>query len=378
MNQIEPDHPLYEWAECYAAWRNPRVRLRVGAASVGWGLLGASSVAARAFLPALRSQPPAQGSDQVASAWAGAIFSHNDRLAAHFADANQIPTVAVNLTDLLDRHDIQCVYVSSHPRHHYPLVMAALAAGKHVLCEPPLALTLDEAQTLVLAAADRGRVLGVNFTARANPAVQTLREWLRTDRLGDLLGARVSNTALLPPQQQSWRLQPTGGGIIFDRTVHDLDVVRFLFADEVATLYGAAGPVILSQSARTQVTEEVVGHVQLARRRILVQIHDAWSLAHRPAMLELHGTYSTATIDNWTGSGPQPTLAITRLNHRTEVPLPSFDPFWLSILLFQQAIANAGMPLASGEDGLRNLILAEGFLRSLREKTPISIPGSQI
>jgi 1,5-anhydro-D-fructose reductase (1,5-anhydro-D-mannitol-forming) len=374
MSQLEPGHPLNEWAALYAAWRNPRVRLRVGSASVGWGLLGASAVAARSFLPALRSQPPAVGGGQVASAWAGAIFSHNERLAAHFADANQIPTVAVNLTDLLDRHDIQCVYVSSHPRHHYPLTMAALAAGKHVLCEPPLALTVEEAQTLVQAAADRGRVLGVNFVARANPAVQVMHTWLRNDRLGDLLGGRVSNTALLPTQQQTWRLQPGGGGVVIDRTIHDLDVVRFLLGDEIASLYGAAGPATLSQSARMQVPEEVVGHVQLAHRPLLVQIHDGWSLAHRPTLLELNGTYQSTTIEHWTGHGPQPTLTATRLHHRSELPLPVVDPFWVSILRFQQAVAGAGRPLATGEDGLQSVILADALLRSLREKIPVQVP----
>ena len=59
-----------------------------------------------------------------------------------FADRHAIPHAYLNLADLLAHPDIQCIYVGNHPRHHSQTVMAALAAGKHVLCEPPLALDL--------------------------------------------------------------------------------------------------------------------------------------------------------------------------------------------------------------------------------------------
>ncbi|HMN31668.1 MAG TPA: Gfo/Idh/MocA family oxidoreductase, partial [Caldilineaceae bacterium] len=127
MTQIEAlDDQLNELATVYAFCRNRRTQLRIGARSIGWGLLGASHVASELIVPAVRRQPSAQDDDSQAGAWVAAVFSHNERRARAFADANQIPMAAVNLTDLLDRPEIRCIYVSSHPRHRYPLIMAAL------------------------------------------------------------------------------------------------------------------------------------------------------------------------------------------------------------------------------------------------------------
>jgi 1,5-anhydro-D-fructose reductase (1,5-anhydro-D-mannitol-forming) len=374
MSPIEANlDNLADWAARYAA-TSRQTRLRVGPASLGWGVLGASAVAEQHFLPALRRQPPAPNAPDQAGAWAAAIFSHNERRAARFADLNQLPTTAVNLTDLLERRTIQCVYISSHPRHHAPLIMAALAAGKHVLCEPPMALSAPEAQTLVLAAADRGLVLAVNFAARGNPAVQTLRRLIQEHALGDILSGRISNLTLLPPHRQTWRLQANGGGILFDRTLHSLDLARFLLAEEMALVYAAAGPSLLSQTTGGQLPEEVVGYGQLARRRTLIQFHDAWSIAHRPAILLIDGTHGSATVEQWTGVGGAPSLSLRRLEQSSAVPLPVFDPFWLAIHQFQQAIAGNAAPLASGDDGLRALILAEALMQSIRDKAPVQ-PG---
>src|SRR5690606_18276270 len=143
-----------------------------------------------------------------------------------------LPYAFVNLADLLAHPDIHCVYISNHPRHHAQTVLAALAAGKHVLCEPPLALSLEDAQTAARTALSRGLVLAVNYARRADPALHTLRQLLADEAIGDLLGGRISNAVMLRPALQTWRLQRAGGGAILDRTLHSADLIRYLTGDE--------------------------------------------------------------------------------------------------------------------------------------------------
>ncbi len=90
------------------------------------------------------------------------VFSHDVARARQFADEAQIAHAFVNLTDLLERHDVHCVYVGGHPRHHAQTTLAALAAGKHVLCETPMALSLDDATAMAHTAAAAGLQFGMN------------------------------------------------------------------------------------------------------------------------------------------------------------------------------------------------------------------------
>ncbi|MDQ3248718.1 MAG: Gfo/Idh/MocA family oxidoreductase, partial [Chloroflexota bacterium] len=119
--------PLAELAELYSTSLQQRRRLSIGAQTVGWGLLGASRMAEQHMVNAIRNQPAVADTPTMAGAAVIGVFSHNERRAGAFAEANQIAHAAVNLDDLLGRRDIQCVYVGSHPRHHAPLTLAALA-----------------------------------------------------------------------------------------------------------------------------------------------------------------------------------------------------------------------------------------------------------
>jgi 1,5-anhydro-D-fructose reductase (1,5-anhydro-D-mannitol-forming) len=376
MSQPETSYTeLDEMAALYATCSGQRRGQRVGVASIGWGLLGASQVAEQRTVPAIRTQPAAQQTSDGAGAWVAALFSHNERLAHHFADQNQIPTVCLNLSDLLARHDVQCVYVSSHPRHHYSLAMAALTAGKHVLCEPPLALVMDEARSLVQTAADRGLLLAVNYVARTAPALWLLRQLIRDDTLGDVLGGLVSNVTLLPPHRQTWRLLAGGGGVIYDRTIHSFDLLRFLFDDEIATVFGAEGLTVFGQSGAPRVEEEVVGQAQMARSHYQVLLHDAFFIAHRPARVEVNGTHGGVTVEQWASGARHATLTLHRHERVTTLPVAAIDPFWWAIHRFQQALAGGPLP-ATSEDGLQSLAAANALHKSIRTRVPVWLTAS--
>jgi len=372
------ERPLAALAELYQASVNQH-RQQVGADSLGWGILGASQMAERWMVDAIRYQPPAPTAPGVAGSWAVGIYSHNERRAQQFAQTKQIPHAFVNLDDLLGRREIQCVYIGSHPRHHFPLTMAALAAGKHVLCETPLALTLDEAYRMEQAAADRGLLLGVNHARRAIPAIEQMRTLLANQTIGDMLGGRISHALLLRPQFQTWRLQINGGGVVFDRTIHAIDLLRFLLADEIAEVMAVSAPPMLGQRAQPagtkSVAEDVQTTVRLAQHNVLFHLHDSFLIPHHTTSIEVYGSAGTLVARNVFEDTADSQLWLVRNEQITPLlatsPVTSPTPYWLSIYRFNQAVRGHTTPLATANDGMASLAIALAIHQSLEERSPV-------
>jgi len=373
-----------ELAELYNSSINSRQRLSIGAASLGWGLLGASHIAEHAMIEAIRRQPQARGAPLITGAWVAAVFSHNERLVQQFAQRNQIAHACINLDDLLGRREIQCVYVSSHPRHHVPLTMAALAAGKHVLCETPLALTVADARRVQQAADDRGLVLGVNHTWRGHPIIRAMREAIASGMIGDIVGGRISNASLLQTQFQTWRLQTNGGGVIFDRTIHTLDLIRFLLADEIAQVSSIAGQQILGASqmhGSPLVEEDVLTVVRTAHRNVTLQLHDSFVIPHNRTSVEIYGTGGALLARGCLRRQEQGDLSLVRNQQHTPISVATVDPYWTSVYAFHAAVRATTLPqadflqeqgpLATAEDGIQSVAAALAVHQSLAQRSTI-------
>lgn len=342
------------------------------AETLGWGIIGASSVAAERFLPALRNLPALGPRGLAPDSIALAIFSHSEHRARVFADRNAIPHHVPNIADILGQASIHCVYVCNHPRHHAQTILAALAAGKHVFCEPPLALTVEEAESVAHTALDRGRILAINYHRRGDPALRTLRELLADHTIGDLLGGRVSHTGVLPTARQSWRLRPQGGGVLLDRTAHSVDLLRYVLRDEVDSVYSATAMQFLGD----QVEEDVLSIMQMRRSNIAVQCHDSFVVAHTAAGIEVYGNSGTLTVyDCWRADQPSE-LWLTRHGRSTCVLAAPEDSFLITLQAFVEAVRTQGAPLAGGADGVNNLAVLHAAQQSLarHQRTPVMLP----
>ncbi|QIN83507.1 gfo/Idh/MocA family oxidoreductase [Rubrobacter tropicus] len=137
---------------------------------------------------------------------------------------------------LIDRDDIGLVDVSTPGNTHRDVVIAALEAGKHVICEKPLANTLDEAKEMLAAARDAGTVNTVCFNYRRAPAVQLAKKLIDEGRLGTIRHWRSTylQDFIMDPQfPLIWRLQKelAGSGALGDIAAHSVDLARFLVGD---------------------------------------------------------------------------------------------------------------------------------------------------
>lgn len=119
---------------------------------------------------------------------------------------------------------------------HRELVVAAAGAGRHVLCEKPLATTREDGEAMVAACAAADVQLMTAFPMRFSPPVLALRDMVRDGAIGDIVAARTTNHGVLPP---GWFTDPllAGGGAVMDHTVHVADLLRWILDREFTSVY---------------------------------------------------------------------------------------------------------------------------------------------
>jgi predicted dehydrogenase len=128
--------------------------------------------------------------------------------------------------ELLRRDDVDVVYIATPPFLHYPQALAALEAGKHVIVEKPLALTVGQADELVAAAGQRGRLMVANLMQRYNPLFDAVCRLVEARVLGEVLHGAFENYATdenLPAGHWFWD-RSQSGGIFVEHGVHFFDL----------------------------------------------------------------------------------------------------------------------------------------------------------
>lgn len=189
----------------------------------------------RAHIPAFQSQ----GCRVVA------VCQRDQAAAKKIADAYGVPQVFARWQDALERARPEIVVIATPPHLHRDIALAAFAAGAHVLCEKPVAMTQDEARTMVDAAVRAGRVAVTGFNWRFPAAMQRLHAMVAAGFVGRVMhvsgrwfGARWADEA----SAATWRMDraQAGHGAMGDMGVHLVDLVRWTCGD-VKRLVAHAG-----------------------------------------------------------------------------------------------------------------------------------------
>ena len=200
-------------------------RASIGAAVIGTGFIGT------VHIEALR---------RIGVNVLGVLGSTPERGAAR-ADALGVPKGYGSLDDLLSDDRVRVVHVTSPNDLHLSQAEAALRAGKHVVCEKPLAMTADESARLVALAAETGLINATNFNIRYYPLNQHVRSLIADGGLGEvrLVTGRYFQDWLLLESDWNWRLQPDRGGAlraVGDIGSHWLDLMTFVIGQHVASV----------------------------------------------------------------------------------------------------------------------------------------------
>ena len=301
-------------------------------ASLRWALLGAATIARQRMVGAIR----AAGGTVVA------IQSADRDRAEAFAAEFTLPLAATEIESALARAD--AVYVSSTNDRHCAQTLTALAAGCHVLCEKPIAANLDDARAMIEAARAAGRVLAVNHHLRHNAVHRAIRAHIFAGSIGAVRAVTISNAGWLPDELRRWRLAGEGSGIALDKTVHDLDLLRFLLGtDPAAVMAMTSGPAGLPEQA-------VMGVVEFGSG-VIAQFHDDFNARNGQTRLELIGESGRLIAEDCLSGRPAGSLAILDAQGHRPVPIAHGDPYAEVIRDFHRAVASGTAPAASGHDG---------------------------
>jgi predicted dehydrogenase len=155
-----------------------------------------------------------------------AVSSRSLDRAQRFAAAHQIPRAYDSHLELLDDPDVDVVYVATPHAQHHAISKAALLAGKHVLCEKPLAMTVAQAEDLVTLARQRGLFLMEAMWTRFNPLIRLLRTLVQRGTIGEVRSVRADFGFAQPydPAHRLWNPELGGGAL------HDLGIYPVSFA----------------------------------------------------------------------------------------------------------------------------------------------------
>lgn len=200
----------------------------IGVVLVGCGGIGNCHAYALSVLPDVRL--------------VGVVDVDEDR-ARDFARRFGAETAATDLGRLLDRDDVDAVVITTANDMHAPLTIRALDAGKHVLVQKPMALSLAEADAMIAAADRSGKQLMVSFFEFFHPAFKRAKELVDAGTIGDVFFYKAI-MAWYMPSLDNWRFDPevSGGGILMDGHSHHVAYFNWLVGDpEIVSVYGEFG-----------------------------------------------------------------------------------------------------------------------------------------
>ena len=209
---------------------------------VGWGLVGCGDIARKRVAPALRDL---DNCELVAVSRADAARAES--FAAEFGAKRW----HADWRDLVKEPEVEAVYVATPVHLHAEQAVAAAEAGKHVLCEKPMALTVAECERMNAAAEANGVRLGVAYYRRFYPAVEKVKQIIESGEIGVPVVAQVNAFERFEPAPEDprrWLLdrRQSGGGPMFDFGCHRIEVLVNLFGD-VKAVKGLASNVLFER-----------------------------------------------------------------------------------------------------------------------------------
>lgn len=275
------------------------------------------------------------------------------------------------------RPDVDSVIVCTPPDLHAEIAMAALRAGKHVLCEKPLARSSSEAQQVVDEARRAGRVLWCGFNHRYHPAIRQIHRWLDDGSIGDAMYLRGRyGIAGRPGYEQEWRADPTrvSGGQLMEQGIHLVDLARWFLGD-FATVVGSLGTYFW----KAQPLEDNAFAILRKADGRVAMLHSSLTEWRNLFSLELFGTNGYARAEGLGGSYglETATRGIRDFNApfaEEHIEYRGPDPCWrLEWEAFMAAAAGDGDGVSTARDGVQALRIVEAVYASAPTGNSVSL-----
>ena len=334
---------------------------------VRFGIIGCGTVAGYGHIP---------GIINCADAELVAISDLNEARLAELKDKHGIEATYTNYHDLLARDDIEAVGIAVPIGSHHQVVMDAARAGKHALCEKPIAPTVEQGDEMVKAMADAGKLLAINFELRNSDPMPEMKRLLDSGAIGELKVIRCVGNWMggrWAGDERYKMLITEGLGPVVDCGIHYFDLGRWFSGSEYAEVY-ARGTYIEDWPN----PDHVIATCKM-ENGVMVLNENGWAYTHNTPCheanlrYELIGTDGLISYVDWQtsieGCDTRKELSVYSKDQcfRKAVTTPSkaFDRMYS---LLAQSIRNGELAsdLPSGRDGVQALKAALEALRQAR------------
>ena len=283
-----------------------------------------------------------------------------------------IPKTTIDYTAVLADPRIDAVLVASSTDTHVEISQAAAKAGKHVFCEKPISLDLEQIDETLAIVEKAGVKFQVGFNRRFDASFARIREAVASGEIGEPHIMRITSRDPSPPPIEYVKVS---GGIFLDMTIHDFDMARYLIGDEVVEVYAVGGVRVDPQIGQVGDIDTAVITLRFQNGVIATIDNSREAVYGYDQRVEVFGSKGMVTAANpptntVTFSGSEGTRAASPPYFFVE----RYKPAFLSELqAFFTCIQENTPPPVTGEDGKAPVVMGLAALKSLRENRPVRL-----
>ncbi|MFQ3549024.1 MAG: Gfo/Idh/MocA family oxidoreductase [Armatimonadota bacterium] len=316
-----------------------------GVGMIGYGFMGQMHSYAYKSIPHIYNPPPAN----IDIVGVSAKTEKSRQLAIN---QSGFKVAVEDYKELLSRSDIQIINICTPNYLHYEQASEAIKAGKHVYCEKPLAVTVQEAQNLAMLAKNSNKVCQITFHNRFIPAIMRAKQLIDDGRIGNIVSFRgyyLHSGYLDTEKPYSWRLDKSqsGGGALYDLGSHLIDLMRYLIGDFIS----------ISASLKTFVDSRPISIESSERKTVEVDDICILLLKHQNGSI---GTIETSRIATGTEDGLRIEIHGTKGAIKFDLMNPNYLEFYDD--------TNPSNPIG-GEKGFKKITCA------CKYPSPASLPS---
>ena len=347
---------------------------------VRWGVIGAGGIAARRTIPEFVRM--AEGAELVS------VMDIDGKRAAEVAHSFSVGHSCDTEEELLGQQ-IDAVYIATPQNVHCRQVIQAAGAGKHILCEKPIAVSLEEVERMEKAVADAGVKFMLGFCMRSNVYNKKARELVQAGKLGRMVMGRAQLTCWYPPIPGAWRQDRSisHGGSLLDMGTHCLDLLEWIMNAQIVEVMGFQDRLVQDYPTEIEDTSTIVARFSNGAHGIVDNYFNLPDAAAQNS-LELHGTRGSIIGQGTIGQDPtgkmfsiiQPQETGYDANQVRDEEVKREEYHFEGVGLYGQQINALSRCIISGADvpvglaeGRHSVEVVDAIYRAVQEKRAVRV-----
>lgn len=346
---------------------------------VRWGVIGCGGIAARRTIPEFRKM--------VSKGELISVMDIDAKRAKQVAEHFLIQHYCTTERELFAQ-GIDAVYIATPAHLHCSQTLLAAESGKHILCEKPMTLSLQEADRMQAACLKAGVKFMIGFCMRNNVYNRKCRELVHSGALGQMVSGRAQLTGWYPPVAGAWRQERSisGGGSLIDMGVHCLDLLEWIMGTKIVEVVALQDQITHRYPTKIEDTSTVLLRFSNRAHGIVdnyFNVPDAASLNR----LELYGTNGSILAEGCIGQDPtgqmfsitepQTTYDASQVREiqgkRREYHFKGIGLYGQMIDIFSECILNDREPPVTLEDGRHSVAAVEAIYESVTKGAVVRV-----